>query len=203
MNSIFQRIQLMFTNPRELWAQIAGEATSINSLYLGWVVWLAAVPAVAGLLGSLWWVGRMSGMLKPYMLMGTGILVTSAILSYVTGIALVVLLSWIIKALSPSFQCSADLVQATKTVAYAIAPIWIAGVLLIIPPLGAIAILLAAIYAVYLLYLALPQTLQCPADKSIAFTAVIVVIALVINFILRMIVGSLVFAGTSLSTPMF
>ncbi|MGC9239253.1 MAG: Yip1 family protein [Acidithiobacillus sp.] len=203
MLSVTDRIRMLFTNPRDFWAQVAAEDTSLNAVYIGWVLWLAALPAVAGLLGSLWWVGRMAGMLSPYMTMGAGILVTSAVLGYATTIVLVALLSWIIKALCPSFQCSGNLVQATKTVAYAMTPVWLAGILLIIPPLGAVAVLVGALYAIYLTYLALPRTLECPEDKTIAFTAVIVVVAVVVNVVLQMIVSSLTLAGTSFSTPRF
>jgi len=192
MSSIVERITQLFTHPRQFWTDIAAEETSLNALYLGWVIWLAAIPALASLIGSLWWVGRMPGMAGPYATMGAGFLFTSAILAYGTGIALIVLLSWIIKALAPSFQCTPNLVQATKTVVYALTPAWLAAALLVLPPLGAVAVLAGAIYAIYLLYLALPQTLQCPADKSVAFTAVIVVIAVIVNFVLQMLVSSLV-----------
>jgi hypothetical protein len=82
-------------------------------------------------------------------------------------------------------------------------PVWLAGILLIIPPLGAVAVLVGALYAIYLTYLALPRTLECPEDKTIAFTAVIVVVAVVVNVVLQMIVSSLTLAGTSFSTPRF
>jgi len=96
--------------------------------------------------------------------------------------------------LAPSFQSSGGIVQALKMVAFASTPSWVAGVLQLVPLLGALA-LLAALYGVYLFYLGLPSVMKTPPDKVIPYTVASVVVIIVI-FVVTASISS-IFMGAS------
>ena len=69
--------------------------------------------------------------------------------------------------------------QALKVSAFAPTASWVAGIFAIIPMLGILAIL-GALYSLYLLYLGLSPLMKTPADKSVAYTAVVVIAAIIL-----------------------
>ena len=101
----------------------------------------------------------------------------------------------IINALAPTFGGQKDSVQALKTAAYAVTAAWVGGVAQLIPWLGWLIMLAGAIYSVYLLYLGLPHTMKAPADKAAGYTAVTIIVAIVLGWILWAIVGSVIGRG--------
>ncbi|HEY1589679.1 MAG TPA: Yip1 family protein, partial [Rhodanobacter sp.] len=102
----------------------------------------------------------------------------------------------IINALAPTFGGQKNTVQALKTVAYAWTAYWVAGMAVIVPWLGWLIAIFGAIYSIYLLYLGLPHTMKCPADKAAGYTAVSVVIAIVLGWIVGIILGSIFAVAT-------
>jgi hypothetical protein len=72
---------------------------------------------------------------------------------------------------------------------YSYTPGWLAGVFNLIPLLGILGII-AALYGIYLLYLGLPKLMKSPPEKSMGYTAVVIVVAIVVGFVLAAIVGA-------------
>jgi hypothetical protein len=70
--------------------------------------------------------------------------------------------------------------------------VWIVSILGIIPALGML-VILGAIYAIYLMYLGLPRLMKAPQEKAAGYTAVVVIAAIVVGFVIAMI-GSLITA---------
>ena len=96
--------------------------------------------------------------------MGTGI--TTLVLTYLLGLGRHLRCGRsIINALAPTFGGQKDSVQALKTAAYAATAAWVGGVAQLIPWLGWLIGLAAAVYSIYLLFLGLPHTMKAPADK--------------------------------------
>ena len=62
-------------------------------------------------------------------------------------------------------------------------PVWIAGVLNLVPLLAVLGII-AALYAVYLFYLGLPPVMATPAEKVIPYMVVSALVIIVVSFIL-------------------
>jgi hypothetical protein len=81
-----------------------------------------------------------------------------------------------------------------KLAVYSYTPAWIAGVLQIVPLLSIFAIF-AALYGLYLLYLGLPRLMKCPDDKAVAYTAVVVVCAIVLSVVIAAIGGTMAGVG--------
>ena len=73
--------------------------------------------------------------------------------------------------------------RALKVVAYSYTPAWVAGVLHLVPSLGAL-VLLATLYGLYVMYLGLPVLMRTPAEKAMPYTAVVVVCAILVFFVL-------------------
>ena len=104
----------------------------------------------------------------------------------------------IIEKLAPNFDSRGDTAQALKLVAYASTPVWIAGVLHLVPLLGVL-ILLAALYAVYLFYLGLAPVMKTPQDKVLPFmivsAVVVVVVSVCLSFVLTAVSSAAIFGG--------
>jgi uncharacterized membrane protein len=116
------------------------------------------------------------------------------VVGYVLSLVGAFLAAFIVDKLAPSFQSSGGLVQALKMVAYASTASWVAGVLQLIPMLGALA-LLAALYGVYLFYLGLPSVMNTPPDKVIPYMVVSAIVIIVISVVTASISG--IFMGAS------
>ena len=190
---LVDRAKNICLTPKTEWPVIAGETTSTGSLMSGYVAPLAIIGPVAGFIG-----GSLIGHTLPFIgtyrtpiIAGVGLAVFTFVMAFVG----VFILSLIINALAPSFGGEKNSQQALKVAVYAYTPAWLAGILSIIPFLGLLAIL-AALYSLYLLYLGLPKLMKCPEDKSIGYTVVVVICAIVLSVIIGLI-GTM-FAGAGM-----
>jgi hypothetical protein len=75
------------------------------------------------------------------------------------------------------------MVHALKLVVYSMTPVWVAGVLNLIPALAPLGII-AALYSVYIFYLGLPVMMETPADKVVPYMAVSALVIIVVSVIL-------------------
>jgi hypothetical protein len=105
----------------------------------------------------------------------------------------------IIDALAPNFGGQKDQTQAFKTVVYAYTASWIAGFGQILPGLAILIAIAGAIYSIYLLYLGLPHTMKCPQEKSAGYTAVTIIIAIVLSVVVGMAAGAVTGIGSMMS----
>ena len=190
---LVDRAKNICISPKTEWPVIAGETTTTSSLMTGYVAPLAIIGPVAAFIG-----GSVIGHTLPFVgtyrtpiFAGIGI----AIFTFVMTFVAVFVLSLIIDALAPSFGGEKNKQQALKVAVYAYTPAWLAGILSIIPFLGLLAIL-AAFYSLYLLYLGLPRLMKNPEDKSIGYTVVVVICAIVLSVVISSIAG--LFAGAGI-----
>src|SRR5262249_56987137 len=96
--------------------------------------------------------------------------------------------AFVIEKLAPTFKSSGSTIQALKLVVYASTPVWVAGVLNLVPPLAPL-ILVAALYAVYLFYLGLPHLMKTPGDQVIPYMIVSALVIIVISVCLAFFAG--------------
>jgi hypothetical protein len=192
---IIERIKAILTTPRTEWPAAAAEPATVQSLYAGYIAIVAALPIIAGFIkGSL--IGTSAFGITVRTPIGMGIV--GMVLHYVLALVIVYVVALIINALAPTFGGQKDMVQALKTVAYAWTASWIAGIAVIVPWLGWLIAIAGAVYAIYLLYLGLPHTMKCPPEKAGGYTAVSVIIAIVLSWIVGAIVVGVV--GTAAMT---
>ncbi len=185
------RVKNILITPKAEWPVAAAEPATVGGLYAGYIAIVAALPAIAGFIkGSV--IG--SSFLGVAVRVSIGGGIARMVLSYVLSLLLVYVMALIINALAGTFGAQQNTLQALKTVAYAWTATWIAGIAVIIPWLGFLIMIAGGIYSIYLLYLGLPYTMKCPPEKAGGYTAVTVIIAIVLGWIVSLMVG-LIFVG--------
>jgi hypothetical protein len=189
------RARAMLATPRTEWPVAAAEPASVGGLYTGYIVWIAALPAIAGFIKSSL-IG--TGFLGMVVRVPIGAGIGGMVLKYLLSLAVAYVVALIINALAGTFGGQKDMVQALKTVAYSWTAAWIAGIAVIIPWIGWLVAIAGAIYGIYLLYLGLPFTMKCPPEKAGGYTALTVVIAIVLSWIVGIIVAGVI--GTAAYT---
>jgi hypothetical protein len=197
---ITERIKAILTTPRTEWPVAAAEPATVGSLYSNYILIVAALPAIAQFIkGSLIGVGGFGVIIRTPIGMG----LVGMVLHYLLTLVVVYVVALIVNALAPTFGGQKDQVQALKTIAYAWTAGWIGGIFVIIPWLGWLIALAGVIYGIYLLYLGLPYTMKCPPEKAGGYTAVSVIIAIVLSWIVTLIVGGVigtaVYGGAAMS----
>ena len=187
--ALLQRVLDILMRPRDTWLQIDAEDGNPARIYLGYLVFLAAIPAVAGFIGySLIGVGAFGISVRVPVVQG----LVSMVVGYVLSLAMVYVLALIANMLAPRFQAQQDMGSAFKLVAYASTAGMLGGVFSILPSLAMLG-LLAALYSVYLLYSGIPVLMKAPQEKAVGYTAALVVCGIL--------AGIVVGLATSLVTP--
>lgn len=192
---LIERAKGICLSPKAEWEKIAAETADAKSLYTGYAMILAAIPAICGFIGM-----TLIGVSMPIVgnirtPIGAGLV--QLVVGYVLGLGVIYLVSLIVNALAPTFDGQKNAVQALKLVIYSSTPVWIAGILSLIPMLGALGIL-AGLYGLYLLYIGLPVLMKNPAEKSIGYTALIVVCYIVAAIIVSVVIGAVAGGGAML-----
>ena len=183
--SLADRVKAILLQPKEEWPRIDAEPATIGSIYTSYVVPLAAIPAVAGLIGALVFGYSFFGITyRP----SIGAALGGAITQYVLALISVFVLSLIIDWLAPTFGGVKSSVQAFKVAAYSATASWVAGIFAIIPSIGTLGMLLG-LYSLYLLYLGLPRLMKAPADKAMSYTIVTIIAAIVLGFVVALLVA--------------
>ena len=180
------RVKSILLTPRAEWPVIAAESDTISGIYTGYIMILAAIPAVKVFLAL-----SVIGVSMPFAgsyRMGLLAGLTSAVTTYVLTLIGTFIVALIVDALAPTFGGQKNRVQALKVVAYAYTAAWVAAIIGIVPGLGLLSALAGLIYGLYLLYLGLPFTMKCPAEKSLGYTVVAVLAAIVVSIVLGLIV---------------
>ena len=183
--NLVDRVKRILLSPKTEWEVIDAEATTTSELYTRYIMPLAAIGPIAQLIGF-----SVFGMTLPFV--GTyrvpiGSAITHAVVSYVLMLAGTYLLALIIDALAPTFNGQRSQIQALKVAAYSLTASWIAGIFGLVPPLAILGIL--GLYSLYLLYLGLPVLMKAPREKAMAYTAVVVLAAIVPWMIIAAVAG--------------
>ncbi|MGH8217739.1 MAG: Yip1 family protein [Steroidobacteraceae bacterium] len=182
LEKLIARAKAILLAPKTEWPIIGGESTSAAGLFKGYVVWLAAIAAIAGFIASTF-VGYSVPFLGTYRV-GFGSGLARALTQYVLSLAGVVLIALLVDALAPTFKGEKNFTQALKVVAYAYTASWIAGIGAVIPGLRWLIALAGLLYSIYLLYLGLPYTMKCPPGEAVKYTAVTLVAAIALSWVI-------------------
>jgi hypothetical protein len=184
--NLVERVKAILLTPKTEWAAIDGEPGDPQLLFTNYVAILAAIPAVCRFIGM-----SIVGVNMP--MVGTyrvGIVsgLIGAVVYYVLSLVMVYVMALIIDGLAPTFGGQKSQPSAMKLAVYSMTPVWLVGIFLLIPGLAILGIL--GLYGLYLFWLGAPPLMKTPEDKSIAYTAAVVVCGIVISVI----VGALVAA---------
>jgi uncharacterized membrane protein YdcZ (DUF606 family) len=170
---LIDRIKHIIASPKTEWPVIETEPTTIAQLYKGYVIPLVAFSTLMSfvrlsIVGIGFW--RMPVL--------TGL--AYALVSFVFGLLGLYVFGWLIDMLAPAFSGHRDRRQAVKTAAYAFTPGAIGAVFVLLGGLGRPLHLVAAIWGIYLLYLGLPVLMRSPREKAAAYTAAVIVCAILL-----------------------
>ena len=183
---IIQRAKDILVKPREAWAVIDTEPATTQSIYVPYVLILAAIGPLAGLIG-----GQVFGysFLNITYRPPIGGAIASAVLSYALTLASVYVVALVIDGLAPTFGGQKNPVQALKVSAYSATASWLAGIFSLIPALEILGIV--GLYSLYLIYVGLPIVMKAPPEKALAYTAVVVLVAVALFIVIGIIVAGL------------
>ncbi len=179
------RVKSILLQPAQEWRKIAAESTDVGALLSDYAGPLSAISALCG------WIG---GSIVGYGFVRVGLVrgFVNAVVTWVFGLVGCWLAAMVIERLAPTFGSRGNTAQALKLVVYASTPVWIAGVLRLIPPLTVLS-LIAALYGLYLFYIGLPAVMHTPADKVIPYMAVsavaVILVVIVFGFFASAITG--------------
>ena len=173
--NLVERVQAILLKPKATWPEIDAEPADAASLYRNYVMILALIPALASFIGlSLIGVGAFGVSFRVPLASG----LANMIVGYVLSLVMVFVLALMIDAMAPTFEGTRSQIGALKLSAYASTAAFVGGVFSLLPSLSVLGAL-AALYGIYLLYTGLPVLMKCPPDKAVAYTAVVVVCAIV------------------------
>ena len=174
--NLVDRVKNILLTPKTEWPTIAAESATPQSIYTGYIMILAAIPAIVILLR----VGISSG-ISVYLMTLIGML----------------LVAFVADALAPTFGGEKNFTQSLKIVAYSYTGVWIAGIFMLLGALGGLIVLVAGIYAWYTFYLGAPSVKKVPAEKAVGYTLVVLVCLFILGIILKLVFWSMIFGGTA------
>ena len=185
--ALMLRIRNLLIEPRSEWPLIASEPGGMRPL-LRYIAMLALIPAIAGYIGSTY-VGISVSVGRFHDTLPTGVI--KALISYLFSFAIVYLTALATDAIAPLFGAQRNFINALKLVVYSYTPIWLLGIILLVPDLRVLT--LFGLYALRLLWTGLPPLMGPPRNRVIYYAIVIAVIAFVIVFALAIIQAAIMF----------
>ncbi len=181
--ALIDRVQSILLRPKQTWPVIAAEGGDVASIYTSYVLILAAIPAIASFIGlTLIGVGAFGVSYRVPILTG----LVQMCVGYVLSLVMVFVLALIVNALAPTFGGTKNQVQALKLVAYGSTAGFLGGIFSLIPMLGILGIV-TAIYSIYLIYTGIAVMMRSPPEKSGAYTAVVIVCAVIAGIVLAVV----------------
>ena len=176
--NLVDRAKNLILTPAAEWDRISAETHTVQGLYTGWIMILAAIPAIAAFVGySIIGIGVFGSSYRVPLVSG----LASAIATYLLTLGSVYVFALVINALSPTFGGEKNFMQAFKVAAFAPVASWLAGVFSILPALSILGLL--GLYSLYLLYVGLPRLMKTPAEKALPYTVVTILVGIVISVV--------------------
>lgn len=190
--ALIERAKAIITQPKDIWTTIKAEPATLKDIFTGWVLPMAAIPAVCTLIGQV-----LFGYQTPFgtIKISIGSAITQAIATYLITVLFTFVAAFIADKLAAMFNGSSSYLNAYKLVTYAAAPAYAAGVLSLIPWLGIIGGLIS-LYSIYVLYQGINTMLGVPEEKRLIFFVAFVVCGFIASLILGMLFGGMMIASS-------
>lgn len=179
---IVARAKGLMMNPLAEWQIIAAEPAETADLFKSYVVPLAGLAAVGGLIGTAL-IGSGEG--------GLGGLIGSAVTGYLLSLVGIFVLAKIVAMLAPRFGGPEDSTAAMKLAAYAPTASWIGGACMIIPWIGWLPALAGGLYSLFLFYVGTPIVMRIPRERVMGFALSVVLVAVLVNILIGAVVAML------------
>ena len=139
---LIRRVKAILTSPRAEWNVIAAEPMGIGDVWMGYVLPLALIGPVSLAIAEVGFgtAFPMFGVVKVDLVTG----IAAALLAFFFSIVQVAVLAWAVNAMAPKFQAVPDRLAALQVVAYSMTPVWLVGILYLVPFLAFLWIVAAA-----------------------------------------------------------
>ncbi len=187
--NLVARVKGILLSPSTEWPVIDQESHTVKDLYLGYLLPLAGIAALATLIGSMLFGYNMGPVSVRY---GFGQAVGIALLGLIMSMVTVYILGWIIALLAPTFKGEKNFVKAFTVAAFSMTGALVGSFANILPALSWLLGLLGGLYSLYLLYKGLPILMKSPSEKAVGYTVVVVIAAIVCNVVLTALAASVV-----------
>lgn len=170
---IINRVVNLLFNPQAEWIKIRDERVSNVQIFLKYVIWIAALPALGYLI---------SFFRYPSLVLN----IRAAIISFVFALVAVDTGAYLMNLLANNFSSKKDVSRALRLVAFGATPVFVTGVLNFVPVVGKFIWAVGALYTAYLFYLGLPSLMSTPNDKQVpyAVTSFVIFIGLYLGLII-------------------
>ena len=191
MENIINRVKNVLVSPKAEWQTIESENEPHAKVFTTYVVPLALIPAVAAFIG--------------YGLIGYSVLgvhvggtiswgLRQAIVQYIAMLGGIYITAFVIDALAANFGATKDFNRAFSLVAYSYTPMFVAGVLYILPSLALLASL-AGLYGLYILYIGLKPMMKAPEEKQTSYFVVSLIVTILVSVVMSAILGAILLRG--------
>jgi hypothetical protein len=189
--TLIARVRDILLTPRSEWRVIEHERGDATYLFLNYVAILAAIPAVAGFIGtSLIGVSvPTAGTVRVPIAAG----LVNAVLAYFLSFGITYCVALASNALAPTFGGQQNFGKALKLIVYSFTPAWLAGISIAIPSLQFLGIL--GLYAAVLLWIGVPQLMKVPTERATSYAALLIVIIIAVALVLALLQVSLLGFG--------
>lgn len=185
-SALVQRAKAIILTPKEEWPKIAEEAAPSAEIFTRYVIPLAAIGPVAGLIGGqVFGYGAFGFSYRP----GLAFSISTAAVSFVLTLVGIIALTFIADFLAPKFDGQSNRANAFKLVAYGSTASFAAGIFGLIPSLGFFGLL--GLYSLYLFYTGAQPLMKVPAEKSVSYTAVMIVVAILLSLVVMPVTAAL------------
>ncbi len=176
---VIQHIIGLFTNPKKEWEAIRDEQCTLGKCFATHTLFLAAIPAVSGFIGTTQ-IGWRIGAGEPVKLtvQSAG---TIAVLYYFAMLVAVLSIGAMIQWMGKTYGAERPLSRAVVLASYTATPLFLIGVFQLYPILwlNMVLGLPALAYTVYLLYSGLPIMMDLPPEKGFLYSSAVLAVGLV------------------------
>ena len=189
--NLVERIKNILLSPAAEWETIKKEDYMVSDLFTQYALKLAAIPALAGLIGfTLFGYSYGFGSYRPPFSAN----LKWAISMYVMSIIGVYILALIIDVLAPSFGSKKHLPTSMKVVVFAYTAAWVGGIFSLIPALSILGAI-ASIYSLVLLYKGLQIVKEVPQNKMVGYFVAVIIASLIVYGVTGAIITRIAFGG--------
>ncbi|MFN2572456.1 MAG: Yip1 family protein [Gemmatimonadales bacterium] len=183
MEALTGRVKGIMLEPRATWKEVDAEFTKPGELWAKYVIPLAAIGPIAFMIGMLIF-GKSIAFTSLTNRVPLSTVIAGGVAAYVLALLSVFALSRIISLLAPGFGGQRNDVQGLKAAAYSSTAAWLGGIFLVMPALGLVS-LIFSLFSLVLLYIGLPIVMKVPQDRAMGYTAVVIIVWIVVFLIAR------------------
>lgn len=180
---MLKRAYQLIIDPAAAWRAVKAEPADIRRLFRGYALPFMLLPVAAAVIRALLARG-------PYLTFSFGFnLLIGSVVNYILFAAALLFVGWLISVLAQYFSSRSDISSALKLVVYSMTPVWLSSLFSVFPRLSVLSIL--GFYGAYLVFTGLPELLETPRDKLVAFASSVIVLGIVVMMYLSIVAGGL------------